>query len=495
MSITDKTVTELSQGLENGFFSSCEITDAFLKRIEDINPIINAYITIIAEQACKAAAEADKRRAQGQTQSKLDGIPLALEDSFCVDGVLTTCASRMLYNFKPPYSATCWSKLAQAGAILLAKANMDEFAMGISTETSAYGRTLNPFNIEYVPGGSCGGAAVAVAADLAAFALGLDSGGGVRQPAHFCGVVGFKPSYGRVSRFGIVPMASSMDQSGILAKSVCDAAIILETLAGADVCDANTLNVAVGAYVAACGQSINGLKIGIPREFLELDLEPATAKLIEQAALLLREAGAQVDEVSLPHTKYALPAYFVLSAAEVSSNLARFDGVNYGLRVEKENVYDMIAASRSQGFGTEAKLRILLGAYFTSAEQIDTCYNRALRIRTLIKRDYDTLFESGYACLLTPVSAGAAFKPGSKEQNPGLLDKTDFYTAPLNMAGLPGLSLPFSIINGLPRGLQLIGRSFDEETLFKVAAAIEQPRIIPTHIVEQVSRKGVAQNG
>ena len=492
MSITAKTVAELSQGLADKQFSSREITEAYLQRIKEIDPIIKAYITVSEEGAIKAAAESDERRRSGQIRSKLDGIPMALKDNFCTEGVLTTCASRMLYNFVPPYSASCWTKLAEAGAILLAKANMDEFAMGYSTETSAYGLTRNPFDIERVPGGSSGGAAAAVAADLAAFALGTDTGGGIRQPAHFCGVVGIKPTYGRVSRFGIVPVASSMDQAGVLAKCVSDAALALEGISGPDARDANLAPLKTGAYHVACDKSVQGLKVGLPREFLNYSLEPQTIKNIERAAGILRKAGALVEEVSLPHTKYTLSAYYVLSSAEASSNLARYDGVNFGLRVEKENVYDMIAATRTAGFGEEAKIRILLGTYATSVGQIEAFYNRALRVRTLVKRDYDTTFAAGYDCLLAPVTAGAAFKLGEYLDDPMAMYLTDICTAPVNLAGLPAMTLPFALRDGLPMGLQLIGRPFGEETLFTVARALEQPRFIPSDIPEQARRKGVA---
>ena len=471
--------------------SSREITEAYLQRINAINPIINAYITVTEEQALSAATDSDARRTQGQARTVLDGVPLALMDNFCVNGVLTTCASKMLYNFVPPYSAACWQKLADAGAVLLAKANMDEFAIGFSTETSAYGVTRNPFAIEYVPGGSSGGPAAAVAADMAAFALASDTGGHTRQPAHYCGVVGLKPTYGRVSRFGIVPYASSLDQAGILAKSVSDAALILEFICGADAFDANTVEQKAGAYVAACSKTLHGLKVGLPKELWECALAPANIKILEQATAMLRAAGVNVEQVSLPHNKYALPAYYVLSSAEASSNMARFDGVNYGLRVEKDNVYDMITATRAAGFGTEAKITILLGAYFTSAKYIDDYNNRALRLRTLVKQDYDKVFAAGYDCLLTPVANEAAVKLGSKKEDPLAKYLAAYYTAPLNLAGLPGISIPFDQDNSLPWGLQLIGRPFEEETLFRVAAALEQPRLRPPDILEQARQKGV----
>ena len=491
MSITDKTVTELSRGLKDKDFSSRELTEAYLRRIREINPILNAYITVTEEQALEAAAASDERRARGQVKSKLDGVPIALKDNICTEGVLTTCASKMLYNFTPPYSATCWIKLAEAGAVLLAKANMDEFAMGSTSETSAYGITRNPFSLDHVPGGSSGGSAAAVAADLAAFALATDSGGSTRQPAHFCGTVGIKPTYGRISRYGIVPLASSMDQAGVLAKSVADAALVLETIAGADTLDATSASVKVGAYVAACEKPAQGLKVGLPKEFLACGLMPQTLKAIERAAGILRQAGAEVEEVSLPHTKYALSAYYVLSSAEASSNLARYDGVSFGLRVERDNVYDMISASRTAGFGEEAKIRVLLGTYATLVGQIEDYYNRALRVRTLIKHDFDRVFAAKYDCLLTPVTSGTAFKLGELQDDPIAMYLTDSCTVSVNLAGLPAIAVPFALQDDLPVGLQLIGQPFGEETLFTAARALEQPRLIPPDIVEQARRKGV----
>jgi aspartyl-tRNA(Asn)/glutamyl-tRNA(Gln) amidotransferase subunit A len=363
--------------------------------------------------------------------------------------------------------------------------------MGSSTETSVYGATLTPFDIEYVPGGSSGGSAAAVAADLAAFALGSDTGGSTRQPAHFCGVVGIKPTYGRISRFGIVPFASSLDQAGVLAKTVRDAAIVLEAISGPDAYDSNSVKIEVGAYKAACAKTPQGLKIGLPTDFLANDIEPNTIKIIEQAAAMLGEAGAQVEEVSLPHTKYALPTYYVLSSAEGSANMARYDGVQYGFRVERDNISDMYTATRSAALGEEVKRRIMFGTYALSAGYADAYYNRTLKIRTLIKGDYDAVFAAGFDCLLAPVAAGPAFKLGERLDNSLAMYITDICTVPVNLAGLPGLVVPFTLQEGLPLGLQLIGRPFGEETLFTVAAALEQQRLIPPNITEQARQKEV----
>lgn len=492
MSIVGKTIQELHQGLTGGEFSSREIIEAYLKRIEEVEPVIHAYITLTPEIALKAADESDARRARKEALSPLDGIPVAVKDLFCTRGVLTSAASKMLYNFVPPYDSSCWLKLQNAGAVLIGKANLDEFASGSSTETSAYGLTRNPFNIEHVPGGSSGGSAAAVAADLAACALGTDTGGSTRQPAHYCGVVGLKPTYGRISRYGIIPLASSLDSVGIFAKSVYDTATLLETAAGQDPLDSTSAQVAVGAYREACKKPVKGLKIGLPTEFISRGVGAPTLAALEKAAAMLREAGAIVEEVSLPHTEYALPAYYVLSCAEASSNLARYDGVSFGLRVEKDNVNEMMIATRTEGFGEEVKTRILLGTYVLSAGYADAYYHKTLQIRTLIKRDYDTVFAAGYDCLLSPVTAGPAFKFGDTAADPMAMYMTDVCTVPINLAGLPGMSVPFTQQDGLPLGLQIIGRPFGEETMFSVAAAIEQPRMTPPDILAQAQTKGVA---
>ncbi|MCL1975018.1 MAG: amidase family protein, partial [Firmicutes bacterium] len=330
----------------------------------------------------------------------------------------------------------------------------------------------------------------AVAADMCAVALGTDCGGGVRLPAHFCGVVGIKPSYGRISRYGIVPLVSSMDQAGLLAKSIEDAAMALEIIAGPDGKDVTLTPQEIGAYRQACTKPVKGLKVGLPREFLNEITAPPTMKMIEKAAAALCQAGAQVEEVDLPHTKYALSVYYILASAEASSNLARYDGVSFGLRVERNNVYDMISATRTAGFGGKAKLRILLGAYVTSAQQIEAYYQQALRIRTLIKNDYETVFAAGYDCLLTPVSMNTAFKLGEYSNDPLAMYITDFYTAPANLVGLPAMTVPYAMEEGLPMGLQLLAKPFDEETLFMVGSALEQPRFIPPDVAKQARQKG-----
>ncbi len=478
MQLTDLNLEDLMLGLKEGRFTSLQITEAYLQRIEATEPYLNAYITVVADQAIAAAKAADDRRANNQLLSDLDGIPVALKDIFCTDGVLTSCASKMLYNYLPPYNATCWQKLLDAGCILLGKTNMDEFAMGSSNENSAYGAAHNPFDIDYVTGGSSGGSAAVVAADSAPFALGTDTGGSVRQPAHYCGVVGIKPTYGRISRFGIIPFASSLDQAGIFAKTVRDSAIILEAVSGKDKMDSTSADVAVGNYRAACDQSVKGLKIGLPKEFLAEGIEPATLEAIANAAQILRDAGAIVEEISLPHTPYALPAYYVLSSAEASSNLARYDGVRYGYRAEADDLNQMFIKTRTEAFGEEVKRRIMLGTYALSSGYYDAYYNKTLQVRTLIKQDYDQIFAAGYDALLTPVTAGCAFKINERSADPLAMYMTDVCTVPINLAGLCAISVPFTMVDGLPLGLQLIGKPFGEEALYTAAAAIEQPRFL-----------------
>ena len=494
MSLTDLTIADLQQGLQDKNFTSHEVTAAYLKRIEEVDQVLNSYILVTAEQALEMATAADARLAKGEQLSPLDGIPVALKDNFCTKGITTTCASKMLHNFVPPYSATSWQKLEDGGAVLLGKTNLDEFAMGFSSETSYFGITRNPFDTEYVPGGSSGGSAAAVAADLAAFAMASDTGGSVRQPAHFCGVVGIKPTYGRISRAGIVPTASSLDHTGIIAKSVYDAAGVLEIVAGLDAADSTSASVPVGAYRQACKRPVKGLKIGLPVEFLECGVETTTLAEIKRAVALLREQGAIVEEVSLPHTKYSMPAYFILSSAEISSNLARFDGVCYGLRVEADTLHEMFVNTRTEGFGDAVKRRILLGTYALSATNYEAYYHKALQVRTLIKQDYDNIFADGFDCLLAPVATGRALKIADPTIDIQAAYRMNICTAPINMAGLPGITVPFAQHDGLPLGLQLIAKPFGEEVLFTAAMALEQPRMLPPDIIKQAQKKGVQAN-
>ena len=477
MPITDMTACELAAALTEKRLSSREATAAYLDRIAALDKEINSYITVTPEQAMKDAEASDKRRAEGRALSPLDGVPMALKDVICSKGVRTTAASKILYNFVPPYDATCWSRLKAGGAVLLGKVNMDEFAMGSSTETSAFGPTRNPWDEERVPGGSSGGSAAAVAAGLAAYSLGTDTGGSVRQPAHFCGVVGLKPTYGRVSRYGVIPYASSLDQVGVLARDCRDAASVLQLIAGQDRMDSTSAPAPVEDYASACGEDITGLKIGLPKEFMSDAIAPDIAFAMRQGAERLAAEGAVVEEVSLPHSAYALPTYYILASAEASSNLARYDGVRYGARTENaENVYDMFTATRSANFGAEVKRRIMLGTFALSSGYYDAYYNKTMQVRTLIKQDYDQAFAAGFDCLMTPAAPTTAFKLGEMTDDPLTMYMQDICTVPVNLAGLPGLVVPVGLDNGnLPIGLQLIGKSFDERTLFSVGSRLESP--------------------
>ena len=477
MPITDMTACELAAALTEKRLSSREATAAYLDRIAALDKEINSYITVTPEQAMKDAEASDKRRAEGRALSPLDGVPMALKDVICSKGVRTTAASKILYNFVPPYDATCWSRLKAGGAVLLGKVNMDEFAMGSSTETSAFGPTRNPWDEERVPGGSSGGSAAAVAAGLAAYSLGTDTGGSVRQPAHFCGVVGLKPTYGRVSRYGVIPYASSLDQVGVLARDCRDAASVLQLIAGQDRMDSTSAPAPVEDYASACGEDITGLKIGLPKEFMSDAIAPDIAFAMRQGAERLAAEGAVVEEVSLPHSAYALPTYYILASAEASSNLARYDGVRYGARAENaENVYDMFTATRSANFGAEVKRRIMLGTFALSSGYYDAYYNKTMQVRTLIKQDYDQAFAAGFDCLMTPAAPTTAFKLGEMTDDPLTMYMQDICTVPVNLAGLPGLVVPVGLDNGnLPIGAQLIGRSFGERTLFSVGSRLESP--------------------
>ncbi len=480
MPITDMTIRDMAQALEAKQFSAEEATRAHLERIARVDEKIHAFISVTAEQAIAAAQAADQRRAKGEVRSPLDGVPMALKDIICAKGTHTTCASKMLESYVPPYNATCWQRLEDAGAVLLGKVNMDEFAMGSSTESSAFGPTRNPFDLDCVPGGSSGGSAAAVAADLAVYSLGTDTGGSVRQPAHFCGVVGIKPTYGRISRFGVVPYASSLDQVGILAKTCYDAATVLEIVAGKDKMDSTSAPYPVKAYNQFCDSDISGMRIGVPKEFISDAIDVEIRQQLEEAVTQLRALGAQVEDVSLPHTAYALPAYYVLATAEASSNLARYDGVRYGLRVPAGNMRDMFVATRNAGFGTEVKRRIMLGTYALSSGYYDAYYNKTLQVRTLIKQDYDTIFAQGFDCLLTPTAPTTAFKLGAHTSDPLTMYMQDICTVPINMAGLPALVVPYALSSqGLPIGLQLIGSGFAEEKLLAVGSRLESVRLLP----------------
>jgi aspartyl-tRNA(Asn)/glutamyl-tRNA(Gln) amidotransferase subunit A len=458
--------------------SARELTNAALAAIEALNPRLNAFITVTADLARRHAAAADDALARGEARN-LTGVPLAIKDLFCTAGVRTTAASRILEPFVPPYESTVTANLLRDGAVFLGKANLDEFAMGSSNMTSAFGPVTNPWsrqgdNRPLVPGGSSGGSAAAVAARLAFGATATDTGGSIRQPASFCGIAGMKPTYGRCSRYGIVAFASSLDQAGPLARTVEDCAILLASMAGHDPRDSTSADLPVPDFAAACARGVRGLRIGVPREYRSDGMASEIAELWQRGVGWLREQGAQIVDVSLPHTKYALATYYIVAPAEASSNLARYDGVRFGLRVPGEDLIDLYERTRAAGFGAEVRRRIMIGTYVLSAGYYDAYYLRAQKVRALIRRDFTEAFRQCDA-LLTPTAPSAAFGQGEKMDDPVTMYLNDVFTVPANMAGIPGLSVPAGLdAQGLPLGLQVLGRPFDEETVFAVGAAIER---------------------
>ncbi|MGE0203355.1 MAG: Asp-tRNA(Asn)/Glu-tRNA(Gln) amidotransferase subunit GatA [Hyphomicrobiaceae bacterium] len=475
--LTKLTLAEARDGLARKEFSARELTDAFLAAIEVANPALNAYVLTTAEQARAMAGESDKRLAAGAARP-LEGIPLGIKDLFCTKGVRTTACSAILDDFKPTYESTVTQNLWDAGAVMLGKLNNDEFAMGSSNETSAFGPVVNPWrrtgsDARLVPGGSSGGSSAAVAARLCLGATATDTGGSIRQPAALTGTVGIKPTYGRCSRWGVVAFASSLDQAGPIAGTVRDAAILLRQMASHDPKDSTSVDAPVPDYEAALGRSLKGLRVGIPREYRVEGMPGEIEAIWQKGVAWLEAAGAVVSEVSLPHTKYALPAYYIVAPAEASSNLARYDGVRYGLRVPGRDIIDMYEETRSRGFGREVKRRVLIGTYVLSAGYYDAYYLKAQKVRTLIKRDFDRAFEA-VDVLLTPTTPGPAFGIGELVGDPVQMYLNDIFTVTVNMAGLPGISVPAGLSSeGTPLGLQLIGKPFDEATLFQVAQAIE----------------------
>ncbi|APG25374.1 MULTISPECIES: Asp-tRNA(Asn)/Glu-tRNA(Gln) amidotransferase subunit GatA [Syntrophotalea] len=474
MALTDLTIHELQTLLKNREVSSRELTEAFLTRIQLTDAQIGAYITLCEEPALNSADAADARLAAGNAAA-LTGIPLALKDIFVTAGTRTTCASRILDNFIPPYDGTAVRRLREQGAVLLGKLNMDEFAMGSSNENSAFGTVRNPWNQACVPGGSSGGSAAAVAARQAVATLGTDTGGSIRQPASHCGVVGLKPTYGRVSRYGVIAYASSLDQVGPLTRDVEDCAIMLGAVAGYDPADSTSVNLPVPDYQAALRQGIKGLRIGLPREYFIEGLDKDIRQCVDKAIATLRELGAEPVEVSLPHTEYAVACYYLIATAEASSNLARYDGVRYGRRVDEgRGLIDMYMQSRAAGFGPEVKRRIMLGTYALSSGYYDAYYLKAQKVRTLIRQDFLDAFHQ-VDVILTPVAPTPAFRIGEKTADPLQMYLSDIFTIPVNLAGTCGISVPCGFSrNGLPIGMQLVGRPFDEATILKTAHAYEQ---------------------
>ena len=474
--LTNLTITEAREGLEKKDFSAVELTDAYIAAI-DAAKQINAYVTTTPEKAREMAAASDKKIAAGEGGT-LEGIPLGIKDLFGTEGVHTQACSHILDGFKPRYESTVTANLWADGAVMLGKLNMDEFAMGSSNETSYYGPVANPWKAKgsdatLVPGGSSGGSAAAVAAHLCAGATATDTGGSIRQPAALTGTVGIKPTYGRCSRWGVVAFASSLDQAGPIARTVKDAATLLKSMASVDPRDTTSVDRPVPDYAAAVGRPVKGLKIGIPKEYRIDGMAPEIETLWQQGIDWLKAEGAEIIDISLPHTHYALPAYYIVAPAEASSNLARYDGVRYGLRVPGNDITDMYEKTRAAGFGAEVKRRVMIGTYVLSAGYYDAYYLKAQKVRTLIKRDFDLAFEAGVDAILTPTTPSAAFEPGAIT-DPVSMYLQDIFTVTVNMAGLPGISVPAGLDGkGLPLGLQLIGKPFGEETLFQVAQVIE----------------------
>ncbi len=474
MELHQKTIHEVAADLKAKKLSSVELTKTVMDHLEKVEPLVQSFITVTRGQALAQAAEADKRIASGKDVTLLTGIPLAIKDLLCTKGVRTTCASRMLETFIPPYNATVVEKLNASGAAMVGKTNMDEFAMGSSTETSFYKKTKNPWNLNCVPGGSSGGSASSVSADQAFGSLGSDTGGSIRQPAALCGIVGLKPTYGRVSRYGLIAFASSLDQIGPMTKDVEDCALMMGAIAGHDPKDSTSANVPVADYLGEMKKSIKGLRIGIPKEFFPSEMNREVSVAVQNAIAQLKHLGSEVVEVSLPHSPYSLAVYYVLAPSEASSNLARYDGVRYGLRVPGENILEMYSKTRAAGFGPEVKRRIMLGTYALSSGYYDAYYLKAQKVRRLIKQDYDKAFEK-VDIIATPTAPNPAFRFGEKTDDPLTMYLEDIFTISINIAGVPAISLPCGLSNTeLPIGLQLIGKPFDEATLLRAAWAFEQ---------------------
>ncbi|MHB8781769.1 MAG: Asp-tRNA(Asn)/Glu-tRNA(Gln) amidotransferase subunit GatA [Candidatus Geothermincolia bacterium] len=473
MAFNMRSAWDLHRSLAAGECSAEEITLRVLERVRLVEERVKAYINLTADEALAAARSVDERRAAGEELPPAAGIPMAVKDVLCTRGVPTTCGSRMLRDYVPVYDATVVQRLRERGMIMIGKANMDEFAMGSSTENSHFGPTRNPWDLERVPGGSSGGSAAAVAAGEAVWSLGSDTGGSIRQPASFCGVVGLKPTYGLVSRYGLVAFASSLDQVGPVTNDVRDAAVLLNQIAGHDPCDSTSIPRAVPDYTEKLGEPVKGLRVGVPRELLEEGVTPGVKKSVNHALELLAGQGAEIEETSLSSLKFALSAYYVIAPAEASSNLARFDGVRYGFRSAGEDIWEMYGKTRAGGFGPEVKRRIMLGAYALSSGYYEAYYGQAQKIRTLIVRDFEQAF-GRYDVLVSPTAPTPAFRIGEKVDDPLAMYLNDVCTIPVNLAGIPALSVPCGLDEGLPVGLQIIGRPLDESRLLQVGYACEQ---------------------
>jgi len=468
---------ELAEGVRAGRFSALELAEAYLVRIEEQDTELGAYLAVATERVRRAARRVDEKRTRGEELGRLAGVPYAVKDNICTSELPTTCASRILSEYRPPYDATVIQLCQAQDAVVLGKTNMDEFAMGSSCENSSRRLTTNPWDIERVPGGSSGGSAAAVAGRQASFALGSDTGGSVRQPASLCGVVGCKPTYGAISRYGLVAFASSLDQIGPLTRNVRDCALVLDVIAAKDPRDATSLaHPSAGRFSAGLAGGVSGWRVGLPREYLGQGIEEGVRRAVTQAAGILEALGARVEECSLPHTAYALPAYYIIAPAEASANLARYDGVRYGPRAEgvgEAGIEDLYARTRGWGFGPEVKRRIMLGTYVLSAGYYDAYYLKALKVRRLIKEDFDRAF-SRYDLLLTPTSPTVAFPIGARAHDPLDMYMADLCTVPVNLAGLPAVSLPAGLADGLPVGIQLIAPAFSEDRMLRAALALEE---------------------
>jgi aspartyl-tRNA(Asn)/glutamyl-tRNA(Gln) amidotransferase subunit A len=468
-----KGIAELSEMLRKREMSAKEIAISVFDRIEQVENKIRAYLTLTKDEALSMAENADQELSSGNGKI-LSGIPIAIKDNMCTKGIRTTCSSKILQNFIPPYESTATSKLLEQGYVLIGKTNLDEFAMGSSTENSGFHTTSNPWDLERIPGGSSGGSAAAVAADECIAALGSDTGGSIRQPAALCGVVGLKPTYGRVSRYGLVAFASSLDQIGPITKDVKDAAILMNIISGKDPMDSTSASVPTPDFTASIGRDIKGLRIGIPKEYFIDGIDPEVNAAVQAAIRQYEALGALPVAVSLPHSGYAIATYYVLATSEASSNLARYDGVKYGFRAEGKDLIDMYMQTRAKGFGAEVKRRIMLGTYTLSSGYYDAYYKKAQQVRTLLKRDFDEAFKT-VDLILTPTTPTAAFKKGEKTDDPLQMYLADIFTISVNLAGVPAISIPCGYTSSnLPIGLQLIGKHFDEETLLQAAYAYEQ---------------------
>jgi aspartyl-tRNA(Asn)/glutamyl-tRNA(Gln) amidotransferase subunit A len=466
------TIHEAHELLKNRQLSSVELTKNYLERIARVEPKVRAFVTVTDDLATEQARKADELIAAGKG-GPLTGIPIAIKDVICTKGIKTTCSSRMLQNFVPPYDAAVMEKLNDGGIVMVGKANMDEFAMGSSTENSAFFPTHNPWDLDRVPGGSSGGSTVAVAAGEVAGALGSDTGGSIRQPAGFCSVVGMKPTYGRVSRYGLVAFASSLDQIGPLTQDVTDCAILLNAISGYDKRDSTSVPEPVPDYTKSLKADLKGMRLGIPKEYYVEGMQPGVADAMKAALKKLEELGAEMEEVSLPHTPYALAVYYIIAPSEASANLARYDGVKYGYSYKGDTMWESLEKTRENGFGAEVKRRIMLGTYALSAGYYDAWYLKAQKVRTLIRREFDAVFKKCDA-LITPTSPTVPFKIGERTDDPLEMYLSDVCTLPANIAGVPGISVPAGFVDGLPVGMQVIGKHFSEATLLRVAYAYEQ---------------------